>query len=78
MFCNKSVHKQVFIFNETLMNIFSSFTLNKLVIFDDKYSPWMNDFVSKIKWKNQSYKVYTKNGYKWNLKGNRFSLSGNC
>ena len=27
----------------------------------------MNDFVkSKIKWKNQLYKIYTKNGYKCN------------
>ena len=29
--------------------------------------PWMNDFVkSKLKWKNQLYKIYTKNGYKCN------------
>ena len=29
--------------------------------------PWMNDFVkSKIKWKNQLYKIYTKNGYTCN------------
>ena len=31
MFNNKSVHKQVSIFNETVMNIFSNFTPNKLV-----------------------------------------------
>ena len=36
MFNNKSVHKQVSIFNETLINILSNFTLNKLVIFDDR------------------------------------------
>ena len=30
-------------------------------------TPWMNDFIkSKIKWKNQLYKIYTKNGYKCN------------
>ena len=29
--------------------------------------PWMNNFVkSKIKWKNQLYKINTKNGYKCN------------
>ena len=48
MFGNKSVHKQVSIFNETLMNIFSNFTPNKLVTFDDRDPPWMNDFV-KVK-----------------------------
>ena len=67
MFNNKSVHKQVSIFNEILMNIFSNFTPNKLVTFDDRDPPWMNDFVkSKIKWKNQLYKIYTKNGYRYN------------
>ena len=66
MFNNKSVHKQVSIFNEILMNIFSNFTPNKLVTFDDRDPPWMNDFVkSKIKWKNQLYKIYTENGYKY-------------
>ena len=54
MFNNKSVQKQVSIFNEILMNLFSNFTPYKLVIFDDSDLPWMNDFVkSKIKWKNQ-------------------------
>ena len=67
MFNNKSVHKQVSIFNEILMNIFSNFTPNKLVTFDDRDPPWMNDFVkSKIKLKNQHSKIYTKNGYRCN------------
>ena len=49
------------------MNIFSNFTPNKLVTFDDRDPPWMNDFVkSKIKWKNQLYTIYTKSGYKHN------------
>ena len=49
------------------MNIFSNFTPNKLVTFDDRDPPCMNGFVkSKIKWKNQLYKIYTKNGYKGN------------
>ena len=67
MFSNKSVHRQISIFNETLMNIFSSFTPNKLVTFDDGDPPRMNDFVkSKIKWKNQLYNTYARNGYKFN------------
>ena len=67
MFNNKSVHKQVSIFTEILMNSFSNFTPNKLVTFHGRDPPWMNDYVkSKIKWKNQLYKIYTKNGYKCN------------
>ena len=46
--------------------MFSNFTPNKLVTFDDR-DPWMNDFVKiKFKWKNQLYQIYTKNGYKCN------------
>ena len=67
MFSNKSVHKQGSIFNELLIKVFSNFTPNKLVAFDDRETPWMNDFVKiKIKWKNQLYNTYTKNGYKFN------------
>ena len=67
MFNNKSAHKQASIFNETLMSIFSNFTPNKLVTFDDRDPPWINDFVkSKVEWKNQLHKIYTKNGYKCN------------
>ena len=33
MFSDKTVHKQVSIFNQTLINIFSNFTSNKLVTF---------------------------------------------
>ena len=36
MFSNKSIHKQVPVFNETLMNIFSNFTPYKFVKFDDR------------------------------------------
>ena len=41
------------------MNIFSNFVPNKLVTFNDRDPPWMNDFVkNKIKWKHQKYKTY--------------------
>ena len=50
MFIYKSIHKQVSIFNETLMNIFSNFTSNKLVTFEDREPPTMKDYVKdKIK-----------------------------
>ena len=65
MFINKSIHKEVSIYNETLTNVFSNFTPNKLVTFDDRDPTWMNDYAKgKIKWKNQLYKIYAKNGYK--------------
>ena len=58
LFHNKTVNKQVSIFNETIMNIFSNFVPNKLVTFDDSNPPWMNDFIkNKIKWKHQIYKT---------------------
>ena len=83
MFNNKSVHKQVSIFNETMMNIFSNLAPNKLVTFDDRDPPWMSDFVkSKIKWKNQLYKRYTNNDCKCNdylrLKEATVLVSGYC
>ena len=62
MFNNKTVNKQVSIFNETIINIFSNFVPNKL---DDSDPPWMSDFIkNKIKWKHQIYKIYQKNGHK--------------
>ena len=48
LFCpNKSVHEQVTIFNQTLMNIFSNYIPNKLITVDDKDPPWMNESVKK-------------------------------
>ena len=35
--------EQVNIFNKTIINIFSNFTSNKLVTFDDKDPPWMTE-----------------------------------
>ena len=49
------------------MNVFLNFTPNQLVTFNDRHPPWMNDYVKgKIKWKNQLYKTYAKNGYNCN------------
>ena len=67
LFNNKTINKQVSIFNETIMNIFSNFVPNKLVTFGDSNPPWMNEFIkNKIKWKHQIYKTYIKNGCKDN------------
>ena len=44
-------------------NIFSNFTSNKLVIFDDRDPSWMKDYVKgKVKCKNLLYKTYDKIG----------------
>ena len=57
----KNVQKQASISNEMLIDIFLNFTPNKLITFDDRDPPWMNDFVkSKIKWENHLYKIYQK------------------
>ena len=49
------------------MNIFYNFIPNKNATFDGRDLPWMSDFVkTKIKFKNQLYNTYKKNGYKDN------------
>ena len=63
MFSCKNVHQQVYIFNKTIINIFSNFIPNKLVTFDDKDHPWMTEKLKeKIKWKDKVYRDYLKNG----------------
>ena len=53
---------QVSIFNETILNIFINFVPNKIVTCNDKDPIWMNEKIkSKVKSKNQLYKVYIKN-----------------
>ena len=50
MFLNKNVHKQVSIFNNTLMNIFTNYIPNKYITIDDRDPPWMNEALrNKIK-----------------------------
>ena len=49
------------------MNIFSNFIRNKYITFDERDSPWMNNFVkTKIKFKNQLCNTYIKNAFKEN------------
>ena len=58
---NKTVNRQVSIFNETIINTFFNFVPNKLVTFNDSGPPWTNDFLkNKIKWKHQIHKTYKK------------------
>ena len=56
---NRSVHQQVDILNNTLMNVFSNFIPKKLVTFNDKDPPWMTEYLKKkIKWHNKIYAEY--------------------
>ena len=49
------------ILNETLLNIFSNFVPNKLIIIDDRDPPWMTEEIKeKIKRKNKIYKEFIK------------------
>ena len=66
LFCpNKSVHEQVTIFNQTLMNIFSNYIPNKLITVDDKDPPWMNESIKKKimvkKYASKSFNANKKN-----------------
>ena len=63
LFFNKNVHQQVYIFNKTLMNIFSNFIPNKYVTFNDKDPPWMTNYLKhKIHCKISLYIKYLKHG----------------
>ena len=47
LFSHKNVHEQVVIVNQTLMNIFSNYILNKLITVDDKDPPWVNEYIKR-------------------------------
>ena len=50
---SKNVHEQVELFNKTLLNIFHNFIPIKIIVYDDRDPPWMNDEIKKmIKRKN--------------------------
>ena len=48
MFLNKNVHKQVSIFNNTLMNIFTNYFPNKYITTDDRDPTWMNETIKSL------------------------------
>ena len=57
MFLNKNVHKQVSVFDNTLMNTFSNYISNKYIATDDRDLPWMNETIkNKIKLKKPLHK----------------------
>ena len=47
------------------MNVFTNFIPNKFVTFNDKYPPWMTNYLKyKIPCKNSLYLKYLKHGKK--------------
>ena len=50
LFSKKSVHEQVTIFDQTLLNTFSIYIPNKLITVDDKDPPWMDELLRIKLW----------------------------
>ena len=65
LFANKTVHQQVNLLNDIILNVFINFVPNKVITCDDRDPPWINDNVkNKIIWKNSMYKNYKRNSKK--------------
>ena len=51
--------------NDTLFNIFLNFVRSKVITVDDRDLPWINEEIKcKIKYKNETFQQYLKNGRK--------------
>ena len=46
-FANKTVHQQVNLLNDIILNVFTSFVPNKVITCDDTDPPWINDNIKK-------------------------------
>ena len=65
LFAKKTVHQQVNLLNDIILNVFTNFVPNKVITCDDRDPPWINDNIkNKIKWKNSMYKNYKRIGKK--------------
>ena len=65
LFPNKTIHQQVNLLNDIILNVFTNFIPNKFITCDDRDPPWINDNIkNKIKWKNSMYKNYKRNSKK--------------
>ena len=66
LFSGKNVHKQLELFNKTLLNMFHNFIPNKIILCDDKDPPWMNDEIKNLikrkKRKNWLLQCHKKSG----------------
>ena len=58
---NKSIHNQLKLFNETIVNIVSNYIANKCITCNDKDPPWLNNHIKHlINHKNEVFKKYLK------------------
>ena len=58
MFLDKDTHRQVSMFNDILMNIFTNYIPHKYVTIDDKDPPWMTEKIkNKMNLKKSLYKT---------------------
>ena len=56
---NKTVNKQVSIYNDTIIKIFSNLIPNEHITFDDSDLSLLNDFIkNEIKWKHQICNIF--------------------
>ena len=61
----RTVHQQVNLLNDIILNVFKNIVPNKVITFDDRDPTWINDNIeNKIRWKNSMYKNYKRNGQK--------------
>ena len=57
LFAEKTVHQQVNLLNDIILNIFTNFVPNKVITCDDRDPPCINDNIkNKTKWENSMYK----------------------
>ena len=65
LFANRTVHQQVNLLNDIILNVFTNVVPNKFITCDGRDPPWINNNIkSKISWKNSMYKNYKRNGKK--------------
>ena len=65
LFANKTVHQQVNLLNDIILNVFTNVVPNNVITCDDRDPPWINYNIKiKIRWKNSMYKNYKRNGKK--------------
>ena len=65
LFANKTLHQQLNLLLNDILNVFTNFVPNKVITCDDRDPPWINDNIkNKIRRKNSMYKNYKRNGEK--------------
>ena len=48
LFLDKNINEQVILFNRTILNIFHNVIPNKIILFDERDPPWMNDRIKHL------------------------------